>query len=1386
MNQSKETIGKNKYTTKGYAIAVMILVISFCFSSINLNASEINNYIEVEGNNYQGNTKWSYEYTGNSEKFIVPVSGEYQFEVYGAQGANYGSYNGGYGGSVIGTIELTEGDEINITVGATNGYNGGGNGLLSTGGGASNIEKNGKLVVLAGGGGGATDFTDGNAGGSTSGMNGIFLNGSDSVEENSAGGGAGYEGGYSGYTKYHSHNGNSTEGGMCYNTPVYHTHLGNESEGGGCYSIPTYHEHIGESAYYGGCYTDIIYHEHQGNSTEQGGCYMVPVYHSHVGNKIDGGACYGNTVMHEHTSTCSTTVCTGTSFTAKELATVNGLQTAYYCDSCGMGYTELKSVCESKVLTCSKGGTVEYYELSCTKSETTVENYNIGCGMLTTTPESYALSCEKTEEEIESYNLGCNQDLTTIIEYALSCNKIENETIDEYKAASGGSNYCDTTVCFNIKSNAGANAGDGRIVLTLVSVDGATISYYSDTSSLLGKVTVVKGETIIYPLQDNPTKKADERYSYNFIGWDDLGTEVVELYSNQETIKNTEISHNYIAVYDIIGKSYVISFDNQGADAAGTYEMNAIYGQSMSNIEIPIKNNYIFAGYYSQPQGVGKQYYNSAGIAVSYSDITANTVLYAHWIQPICVTEQPTDICVAFGYRGVGFDFKTQLTEIGDFSVEYQWYQKAYKDADSATPIEGAIWEEMIFPEGHSVGEYFFLCKISVKDNTNQHTYSLFTNTVTVQIVKGELTDKQVSCKENERIYDGKYHSVVINADVEEYNIYYAQEELNVDNYISTGKEQPISLINSGNYKIYYYITSTEYEDYAGKIDFTIHKAQPKIVIKGKNVSYTGESLYIDASTVIGVYDEILQNAEVTYTYYVDEKCTIETTKEEGATVSGGAPSKIGTYYVTAHVNETINYTAVSTISPVLLNILETTLDFEICGYSGTYDGSEHGIMEDKKGNKNISFYYSTDTMLTAQNYLINGKTVSPTFKNAGSYKVYYLIVNKLLGNLNSYIPGNITVTIYKAHQFITDQNRPYLNTSTNKVFFPEGGEWEYKTADSFDNWKKYMGERMSEGIYEFRLQENENYCASESVIIQVYSAFNDKENSDKDTSDDEQISSNPDMESETPSIDIESSKNPVHNEEETAEKEISIDKNNNRIPDIYEQDENRNGIPDIYEADNNSNGIPDYYEWDTNANGIADYLEDENQNGIPDFLELQKIQKYPVYDEKEIIEIKETSIPLDENLKQTLAARIVQAVTNIISEENVKIAVPCVTAGMIIGIIASYLILILLIPFIKSKTKYCYYIETKLSAKKQKYEVRLNTDYADIESTSAVGGVHIFEHLCQNEDYILTIKDHNNYSVGIVRLTFVKKRVFHEIIINRETEIRVEQLKHGARVHIR
>ena len=163
-------------------------------TEISLSISANYKNADLKSINYDRNV-WNYDYLGAEQMFIVPQTGTYQLETWGAQGGSYNEeYIGGYGGYSTGKINFTAGDILYINVGGqgttglatTNetynrgGYNGGGNSggyyaygaiFWSSGGGGathianvsgllSTLESKVNNIIIVSGGGGGNGYTD--------------------------------------------------------------------------------------------------------------------------------------------------------------------------------------------------------------------------------------------------------------------------------------------------------------------------------------------------------------------------------------------------------------------------------------------------------------------------------------------------------------------------------------------------------------------------------------------------------------------------------------------------------------------------------------------------------------------------------------------------------------------------------------------------------------------------------------------------------------------------------------------------------------------------------------------------------------------------------------------------------------------------------------------------------------------------------------------------------------------------------------------------------------------------------------------------------------------------------------------------------------------------
>lgn len=160
-------------------------------------------------------TEWDYGSTGSVQNFVVPNTGEYRIEVWGSQGGG----SGGRGGYVSTRVTLLKDSQLNLYVGNTSGYNGGGAGS-SYGGGATDVRLNGtaltdRLVSAAGGGGGSS----GGSGGSDTGAGGSSVgSGAGTAGVNGGGGGRSYDYTYS--TGYYQNTGYYEDTGYMQGTNI--------------------------------------------------------------------------------------------------------------------------------------------------------------------------------------------------------------------------------------------------------------------------------------------------------------------------------------------------------------------------------------------------------------------------------------------------------------------------------------------------------------------------------------------------------------------------------------------------------------------------------------------------------------------------------------------------------------------------------------------------------------------------------------------------------------------------------------------------------------------------------------------------------------------------------------------------------------------------------------------------------------------------------------------------------------------------------------------------------------------------------------------------------------------------------------------------------------
>ena len=174
---------------------------------------------------------------------------------------------------------------------------------------------------------------------------------------------------------------------------------------------------------------------------------------------------------------------------------------------------------------------------------------------------------------------------------------------DEYTAtSSGGATFYAIweidkfTVTFNVNGNGTVN---GQTSTTITEVP------YGSTITVNGNAITINGNTV--------TATANPGYKFN--GWANATGTITA---------NRTITANFTAA------QYVVTLDKQGGEG-GDSSVTATYLQAMPNITPPVREGYIFNGYYASANGVGTKYYNVDGMSAHVYDITGTTTLYAYW-----------------------------------------------------------------------------------------------------------------------------------------------------------------------------------------------------------------------------------------------------------------------------------------------------------------------------------------------------------------------------------------------------------------------------------------------------------------------------------------------------------------------------------------------------------------------------------------------------------------------------------------------------------------------------------------------------------------------------------------------------------------------------------
>ena len=204
---------------------------------------------------------------------------------------------------------------------------------------------------------------------------------------------------------------------------------------------------------------------------------------------------------------------------------------------------------------------------------------------------------------------------------------------------------------------------DGQQVLNLLTTNGSVLNLYAKWEANTYTVTFDKnggtgGTDSIYVKFDAemPSAVAPTDISgYSFAGYYDAdGNEYYN--ALMQSVCTWDKAEDTILYARWNGRTYTISFDRQGGNG-GSSSVAAVFNQNMPRAISPSKTGYLFGGYYSEPNGLGVQYYDAFMNGMHVWDRSEAATLYAKWT--------PRSYTVYFNYNG-GSGTQNSVTAIYD------------------------------------------------------------------------------------------------------------------------------------------------------------------------------------------------------------------------------------------------------------------------------------------------------------------------------------------------------------------------------------------------------------------------------------------------------------------------------------------------------------------------------------------------------------------------------------------------------------------------------------------------------------------------------------------------------------------------------------------------
>ena len=301
--------------------------------------------------------------------------------------------------------------------------------------------------------------------------------------------------------------------------------------------------------------------------------------------------------------------------------------------------------------------------------------------------------------------------------------------------------------------------------------------------------------------------------------------------------------------------------------------------------------------------------------------------------------------------KTIGDDpFVNPLTNTGDSKV-------AYVSSNTAVATVNAATGQVTI-----VGNGTTTITAIVAD-TDNYTYATKTAQYTLGVGTATMT---ISASGYSGTYDGEAHSITVTViSPADATVKYGTAEGTYD------LDATPTYTNAGTYTVYYQVSKPDYTIVTGSANVTIEKKAAAIHFTSSSVGKTfGDAAFTNALTNTG---------DGTVTYSSDNTAVAEVNATTGeVTIKGNGEATIK-----ATVADTDNYTYETKTATYTLGVGTATMTVTANGYTGTYDGSAHGITVNAPTGATIKYGTTEGTYNLDTN---------PTYTNVGTYTVYYQV----------------------------------------------------------------------------------------------------------------------------------------------------------------------------------------------------------------------------------------------------------------------------------------------------------------------------------------------------------------------------------------------------------